>query len=113
MPVPHQKFVRLTTLNPGNPLAFSPGKPARVEFRVAEDPNRKARAKLRLRLEPSNEALQIRLNGKELLGGRVAENWLEFALGPEILREGVNELELTEKSTRSLSLLDLEVTVSP
>jgi hypothetical protein len=115
MPVPHQTFVHVTTLNPGSPLPISPGKPGRVEFRVAEAPNNKSKPKLRLRLEPANEQLQIRLNGKELLTGQAVETWLEFGLGPRILRQGVNELSLNlaEKATGSASLLDLEVVVSP
>jgi hypothetical protein len=115
MPVPHQKFIRIATLNPGSPLPVSAGKPCRVEFKVAEPPSGNSKLKLRLRLEPLIQQVQTKLNDRELPEGQMVEGWLEFSVGQGILRNGLNELslDLADKSTPSLSLLDLEVTVSP
>jgi hypothetical protein len=129
MPIPHQKFIRVPTLNPGNPvLLASPASRgdgaepsaksstgARIEFLVGEDLRQgaaKPRLTLHLRFKNSVPALQAALNNTGLADGVTKGEWLEFPLST--LNPGTNTLVLQHLSStkQNLSLLDLHVSVA-
>jgi hypothetical protein len=118
MPVPHQKFIQVTTLNPGNPISIAPGKPARVEFSIGEafggnESDPPIRLRLQFRGAPPAKQVRVTLNERELSDGQAAGDWLEFRLNGRSLRSGKNLLEVacSGEPTQSLSLLDLCVVV--
>jgi hypothetical protein len=120
MPVPHQKFMHVPTLNPANPIAVEPHKTARVEFRVGENlgvNNEHQRVNLRLLFKPppEPEPLSTVLNQRQLAVGHVRAGWLEFDLPDSLLREGVNILELScdQQGITAISLMDLYVAIIP
>lgn len=119
MPVPHEKFIRVSTLNPSNPISVSADKGARVEFQVGEAvPGREARVRsvLRLLLKPLPEPGRLRplLNGKDLPAGEVRDGWLEFVLQAGSVRQGTNALEFPRQpeQAEAFSLLDLCVEIT-
>lgn len=116
VPVPHQKFIRIPTLNPANPIAVTSEKPASVEFNIGEDTSLAAentRIVLRLRFKepPDPQGLSVRVNGKELPVGVPGDGWLDFALPGNALRQGSNTLEVVcqPQDKESHSLLDLYI----
>jgi hypothetical protein len=120
VPVPHQGFIRVPTLNPASPVSIARQKPGRVEFRVGEnfaDASEPARLGLRLRFKstPGAGQLQAVLNQQQLPGGEIRDQWLEYRLEANLLRPGINVLELScgAAQEKPLSLLDLCVEVSP
>jgi hypothetical protein len=120
VPVPHQKFIHVPTLNPAGPVSIAPGKPGRVEFRVGEEftgGSEPGRIRLRLRFKSAPEAGRFRtlLNQQSLPSGTIRDDWLEFRLNAKALRPGVNVLTVSCPASREkpLLLLDLCVEVTP
>ncbi|MBP7937865.1 MAG: family 10 glycosylhydrolase [Phycisphaerae bacterium] len=120
VPIPHQKFIRIPTLNPASPITVKPEKPAGVEFKVGEDTSAAAehtRIELRLRFKkpPVSQSLHVRLNGQGLSAGVADKEWLDYALPGASLRQGANTLELScrPEQMEPLSLLDLYVRITP
>ena len=117
MPVPHQQFIRVPTLNPGNPLALPRGQTNAVEFQIGEDftaAHPAPRLSLRLRFNQATAAAgaAATLNGKALSGGRTLGDWLEFEPGAATFRPGTNQLLLVATAEKA-QLLDLCVRASP
>jgi hypothetical protein len=117
--VPHQKFIRVPTLNPASPVAIAPGKPGHVEFMIGEEttgPTAARKIALRLHFKPAaaSKQPQVRLNGTTLSEGQRAGDWIEFHPAGTALRKGTNTIEvaLSPGETSSLSLLDLYVTMA-
>jgi hypothetical protein len=113
MPVPHQKFIRVSTLNPGNPIAIS----ARVDFSIGEDLSAAGKSQtIALRLQfkspPDASSLRVILNGTVLSAPRSEGNWVEFPLSGNILRKGSNWVDVVNSANNpSITLFDLIVAV--
>lgn len=117
MPVPHQPFIGVPTLNPANPLALPPGQTKSIEFRSGEDftaarPAPRLSLKLRFNLAAAAAGAVATLNGKALSEGRTSGDWLEFEPGAETFRPGNNQLLLLTTAEKG-QLLDLCVRASP
>jgi hypothetical protein len=119
MPVPHQKFIHVPTLNPANPISVSPQNTARIEFRVGEnvagnDDRTRIALRLQFRKPPEPQQLRGLVNSKELPAGVIRDGWLEFVLQDGLLRQGINTLVLScrPQQTETLSLLDLYVEIT-
>jgi hypothetical protein len=112
MPVPHQKFIRVPTLNPANPISLRAGQP--IEFRIGEDlPTSGPHITLHLQFKDSAPQLTARLNGTALTKGTTKGAWLEFALEGAVLRPGANTLLIEPSSSeKQMSLVDLYVSVA-
>ena len=116
MPVPHQKFIRVPTLNPSSSVVISGSSPRGVEFSIGEnflETNRKPRITLHLEFKDSSRPLRISLNGTQLPNGIPHGDWLEFPLQAGMLHKGMNVLNLEQPSSekKAVSLLDLYVSV--
>ena len=117
MPVPHQKFIRVSTLNPANPVAISPRSDQAIEFWTGEDlrqTSEKPQTTLHLQFKDSIPQLRASLNGTKLTNGAARGPWLEFPLEGGLLRSGSNKLliELAPSEKQKISLLDLYVSVT-
>ena len=114
MPVPHSEFVQVLTLNPGNPLPVTAGKPTQVEISIGEPPLAGQRALLRLQVSPPTILLKASLNGQILPEGKLREAWLEIPLLSEMVGKGGNVFELSwpPEEKRSAWLLDACLTVT-
>jgi len=117
MPVPHQPFIGVPTLNPANPLALPPGQTNSIEFRIGEDfaaarPAPRLSLRLRFNLAAAAAGAVATLNGKALSEGRTSGDWLEFEPGAETFRPGNNQLLLLTTAEKA-QLLDLCVRASP
>ncbi|HOX58771.1 MAG TPA: hypothetical protein P5205_10865 [Candidatus Paceibacterota bacterium] len=120
MPVPHQKFLRVPTLNPASPVSVAAGKPGRVVFRVGEDfagAGEPARICLRLRFKNMPAAGQFHgsLNQQPLSNGEIRDVWMEYQLNAKALCAGINLLEVScaDSPAGPFSLLDLCIEVTP
>ncbi len=120
MPVPHQTFMHVPTLNPAIPIPVRPEKTARIEFQVGEnisgkDERNRVALRLLFKQPPEPKSLSAVLNGKELAVGAVRAGWLEFDGQGSLLRQGANVLEIScqKQATTALSLLDLYVAITP
>ena len=85
MPVPHKKFLRVPTLNPGSPISITKTKPGRIEFSLGEDlgqigASQRATLHLQFKGTPPAKALRVVLNDTELLQPQMKGGWLEFSL---------------------------------
>ena len=112
MPVPHQRFIRVPTLNPSDPISHRAGQP--IEFRIGEDlPTSGPHIILHLQFKDSAPQLTARLNGTALTKGTTKGAWLEFALEGAVLRPGANTLLIEPSSSeKQMSLVDLYVSVA-
>jgi hypothetical protein len=120
MPVPHQKFIRVPTLNPNNPITLANGKPARIEFIVAEDSSHESPAtNAALHIEISGllqpNGIKVRFNSKFLLNPNNTGNWFEFAVPADTIRRSVNSVEISSTSIHEsrVSLLDCYLAIQP
>jgi hypothetical protein len=120
MPVPHQKFIRVPTLNPTKPLAIAPGDSARVEFAQGEELHGGASqgtATLHLRFDNLSmiKDLILTLNGKNLPPGEPNDGWIDYKLSTDLSKGKNAVLEITRPASQKgkLSLLDLYLAVSP
>ncbi len=97
------RFGTLPTLCPNRPVKLAEGKTVSIPILVGED---LAQAKaegivpdLRLRLQVENLAsaddLAVTLNGEAVAGGVLAEGWLEYTPNPDLIRRGINDIEVT------------------
>ena len=117
---PHIPFIRLSQLNPSNPIPLKPGSTATTTFhtgeKLAANAGVAAATVLRLQFkEPGGfEALTAELNGEALRGGRVQAGWLEFDLPPRQVLPGENRLQLAlAPSAAGVTWTDLCCRVQP
>jgi hypothetical protein len=118
MPVPHQKFIRVPTLNPAHPVSVPPQGTVRVEFQTGEaqaangeSPSALLRLSFKNLAEP--DRLRATLNGRELPAAKLNNGWLDFSLPAHSLRPETNTLELACRPPQEpLLLLDLYVMVA-
>ena len=117
VPVPHQKFIRVPTLNPGSPISIAPGKTGSVEFFVGEDLsqlNKQQRAMLRLQFKdsPPVHSLSVTLNDHKLKIQSTA-GWFESPVDESLVRSGNNHLSINQppETKGSLVLTDLYVSI--
>ena len=119
MPVPHQKFIRVSTLNPNNPIALAGGKSARLELLVGEDFSNDSPATLAtLRIElkgASQPDVEVRFNSNLLLKPTTNGNWIEFEVPLHAIHKRVNTIEIASESKqrRPVSLLDCWLAIKP
>lgn len=96
------RFCSLPTLSPEYPQTVTPARPLETTLLVSEDvrPGGEPAMARRLSLdiladEPGNVGqLTVLLNGHELRGGEVIQNWLAHAPKPEWINEGANRIEI-------------------
>jgi hypothetical protein len=115
---PHAGFMRIPRLNPATPLALRAGAMETVTFRTGafqtSSAGQTASVTLRLQFDrpPAADAVDVRVNGRRAGGANTNGVWLEFALAPEQLRPGTNEVSVTLPANAApLSLTDLHCRV--
>jgi hypothetical protein len=100
------RFVNRSPVSPETPRALTPGEPLTVELRVGEDlakatgPDNPPDVTLQLRVKgpPDAKDLSVALNGTVLEKGAKAGAMLEFPVVPALVKQGINELQITLKS---------------
>jgi hypothetical protein len=114
MPMPHQKFIHISNLNPANPITIEPAKPAHIEFFTGEafsagEPPRNITLRLRFKSLTQPKELRVTLNGKPLSSPQTPADWLNLPLQEHVLEKGANSLEIScsSGSEEMPSLLDL------
>jgi hypothetical protein len=118
MPVPHQKFLHVATLNPGAPVRLTRGREVGIRF-VTNETEASERGcenivlALQFKGQASGDEVRVRLNGVELKEGKMTSGWLQFPLKQGVLRKGENEVLATgsSKSEEASLLQDLRVMV--
>lgn len=88
----------VSVLAPSAPVAFSAGKPLRVELPAGETPSSAgaSRATLHVRLGGHGDAPPVSgtFNGRALPPGSVTNDWCDFPIEPAWIRSGANLVEL-------------------
>jgi hypothetical protein len=119
MPVPHQPFIHVPTLNPTKPLTIAPGDSTRIEFSHGENvAEGQLRFSTTLRLQfdnlPPTKGLKLTLDGASLPPGKIHDGWIDYKLSGDLRRHGSSLLEIKRPpgAKGKLSLLDLYVTVA-
>ncbi len=117
MPVPHQTFINVPTLNPASPIAITTNKPVRLLVTIGASPDFAAqRAFLRMQFKKLAvpDQLHFKMNNSELNGGKLTQDWLEFELPPSALRTANNTLEIScvRNTITSPVLTDLYVAIT-
>lgn len=107
---PHAGFIQTPKLNPAHPLILKPGSSASMTFNAAPGP--KVTLRLQFKAPQPPDGLTTKLNGTLLTAPIINGNWLEYAVAPETLKAGANEL-LAGLATESkpASLTDLHCLV--
>jgi hypothetical protein len=119
VPVPHQKFINVSTLNSTKPSVISPGHSTRIEFVHGEKAVHEASRSAMLRLQFDNldisKDLTLTLDGKTLPSGKINDGWIDYKLTNQLSTSGNCLLEIKRPASQKgkLSLLDLYVAVSP
>lgn len=119
VPVPHQKFINVPTLNPGSPLKIAAKESVSVSIMTGEASSElgdKFKATLRLQFQTSAKAEDVRvvMNGNELDGLRFVGAWLEADLNRSNMIKGKNVLEITNRADKgSLILNDAYISIAP
>lgn len=115
---PHAGFMRIPRLNPAMPIALRPGTTETVTFQAGvfkqsvagKTPN--VALRLQFNRPPAPDSVVVRVNGGVASGANAIGAWLEFALAPDRLRQGTNEVSVTLKTDgEAISLSDLHCTV--
>jgi len=102
------RYVQVPLVSPDHVRGAWKNEPLQVEFEVGEDvmwgTDQGMLPCLTLRLQVLNKYrekltspynLEVELNGQLLDAGRINEEWLEYAIDPELVKQGTNELEIT------------------
>jgi hypothetical protein len=115
---PHAGFMRIPRLNPATPIALRPGVTETVTFQAGalgkSASGKTASVTLRLQFNPppATDSVAVRVNGDAANGASATGAWLEFALAPERLRQGTNEVSVTLKAGGAgIAWSDLHCTV--
>ena len=121
MPVPHQAFLNVPTLNPASPISITTNQPARLALPLYEpranhglkDAPKRILLRAQFKKPPAPEQLLFRLNNNELAGGKLAENWLEFELPLALTGQDNNTLEISSRRSAKTAvvLTDLYVAI--
>ncbi len=95
VPVPHQKFIHLSTLNPAKPLVIAPGESTRVEFVHGESAVGEATpssATLRLQFDdlPATKDLALTLNGQRMGSAKINGGWVDYKLRNDLSIRGTS-----------------------
>jgi len=115
------KFSTIPRLSPVHPLTLKPGQKHTMPLTIADSVHW-GRAegvtpdlKLRLLVQKLAKAedLSVALNGKPLVNGALAGDWLEFPLPPDLVVKGQNrfELALSQEAKEPVVMQDLLVSV--
>ena len=91
---PLDKYLKLETLNPGNPKSLTAGKIVTSRVRVANIPN-DASTTLRVQVKKLAVNPVANFNGKEIALHASGNDWLEAKLEKTIVKPGVNVVSLT------------------
>jgi hypothetical protein len=122
MPVPHQKFIHISTLNPANPIPVSLEdstnhvRASPITFTIGEDfisGAAPAQTTLHLRFNEPVASVRVAVNGTVLGPGNQTQGWVDFPLAPSLLHAGTNALtcKSVQNKTDKLLLLDLYTSV--
>jgi len=121
------RYVEVPLVSPDHIAGAWKEEPLQVEFEVGEDvmwgteEGIVPRITLRLQIlnlyrekltSPYN--VEVKLNGRLLDGGCISEEWVEYALDPELVKQGTNELEIAPDRAYDISCVvhDVELQVS-
>ncbi|MCX6993398.1 MAG: hypothetical protein NT011_09695 [Kiritimatiellaeota bacterium] len=112
-----KRFLNRPILSPERPVKLDPGKPASIEMKVfgmpaaRTDQARPVNATLRIRVDgcPEPTALQVAFNGNPLTGPEKSDLWLDYPLAPNLVKEGLNRIEVTLKPGTALKAVWLDV----
>ena len=118
MPIPHQPFLHVPTLNPASPIPLPRGKTVELVLSPGERANPSQPVLLRLRFKNLKDPnlLRLRWNRKPVPSAPSGVGaWLEYAVpgrwvGP---RHNTVELGVSGDNDRRTSLLDLCVSIGP
>jgi len=102
-----ERFNALPTLCPDRPVKLAEGDSVTIPLEVGEDlaqskaPGPVPELRLRLQVENLDNAddLAVTLNGEALGGGTLTEGWIEYAPTPKLLKQGINDVEVTLKQS--------------
>jgi hypothetical protein len=98
MPVPHQAFLHVPTLNPASPIRISPGKTVELPSPLGEGskPSQPVRLRLRFKNLKSAEGLRVSWNGKPLQSKPSQSGvWIESAVPADWIEPKGNKVELS------------------
>jgi len=116
------RYVQVPLVSPDHVRGAWKNEPLQVEFEVGEDvmwgTDEGIVPRITLRLQILNlykEKLtspynvEVKLNRQLLDGGRISEEWVEYALDPELVKQGRNELEIAPSRGYDTSCIVHEV----
>jgi len=92
------KYCNRPILTPSHPKVITAGKPLSVDIEVGEDfeAANAARVTLHAQMPMLRNAgdLRVKLNGHELVGGRLVKDWLDLDVHPAWIKKGANKMEV-------------------
>jgi len=119
MPVPHQTYMHVPTLNPASPIQLSPGKAVEIPLSLGEgsEPAQPVHLRLRLKNLKSAEGLRVGWNSKALQNKPSQSGlWIEYAVPADWIESKGNTVQLSvaagEKGPIVLSDLCVQVSGS-
>ena len=115
------KYVRVPTLCPYAPVSLEPGQTHATTVNIGEDvnsiPDKASPSRITLSLQVNGlrdpSAMTVHLNGTPLGVGRLKDDWVEFDVSAESVKQHENRVEigLSENAEAALSVRDLMVSV--
>ncbi|MEW6359339.1 MAG: family 10 glycosylhydrolase [Planctomycetota bacterium] len=97
-----KRFLRRSVLSPECPIKLQPGKMETVKVRVGENPGkRKDRVEVTLQLRlkdmPNANDLSVTINGNTLAAKTAKDDWIDYSVAPDWVKEGFNEIAVELK----------------
>ena len=106
------RYLKLPELNKYQPMVLLPGQSKSVSLDTGTKPNESAVLKLELNKTVTKSDLLVMVNGKVMDQSELSGNWLTIEIKKENIKEGINCVEIKNKSEeKDLKVFDFQLRI--